>query len=80
MNQTRPDWPRMMRRETAASYVDLSLAAFEREVTAGNLPMPVMLGSRSLWSRAQIDEAVDRVTGETARDWRGEQPGLTRAA
>lgn len=39
-------WPRMLKRKTAAQYCDLSEAAFEREVVAGRLPAPVMLGGR----------------------------------
>lgn len=65
-----PDWPRMMRRATAAAYCDMSAAEFEREVTAGRLPLPVRLGNSEHWSRAAVDEALDRLTGDNAPNWR----------
>ncbi len=55
--------PRMMKRRTAAQYCDMSEAAFEREVAAGRLPMPVMLGSREHWCRLALDMALDRIVG-----------------
>lgn len=67
--------PRMMRRQTAAAYLDLSIPEFEREVTAGRLPMPVRLGNNEHWSRAAIDDAVARLSGERAGSWR-EKAGL----
>jgi len=39
-------WPRMLKRDKAAAYCDLSVAAFEREIVAGRLPAGVMLGGR----------------------------------
>lgn len=56
-------WPRMMKRATAAQYCDLSLAAFEREIIAGRLPAPVMLGQREHWCRNALDKALDILTG-----------------
>lgn len=71
-----PTWPRMMKRATAAAYCDLSVASFEREVAIGRLPLPVKLGNTEHWCQAQIDAALDRLTGQAAPDWRKEQPGL----
>lgn len=68
---TAPDWPRMMRRSTAALYCDLSVAEFEREVAGGRLPIPVKLGNSEHWSRVAIDEMLGRLTGDTTPDWRG---------
>lgn len=65
-----PTWPRMLKRSYAALYCDLTVTAFEREVSTGRLPMPVMLGGEESWSRIQIDEALDRLTGEKVPDWR----------
>lgn len=62
--------PRMMRRSTAAAYLDLSAADFEREVAAGRLPMPVRFGSGEHWSREAIDQAVSKLTGEKVASWR----------
>lgn len=67
-----PFWPRMMKRATACAYLDLSATELEREITAGRLPHPVMLGNGLHWSRAEIDTYLERLTGEaeTAPDWR----------
>lgn len=56
-------WPRMMKRKTAAEYVDLSESAFEREVLAGRLPMPVIFGGREHWDVRALDEAINQMTG-----------------
>lgn len=68
--RTAPDWPRLMRRTTAALYCDLSVADFERELAAGRLPMPVHFGGADHWNRASIDEYLDRLTGDRIPDWR----------
>lgn len=65
-----PFWPRMMRRTTAALYCDLTPKDFEREVIAGRLPVPVTLGGSEHWSRPQLDEHLERLTGESIPDWR----------
>lgn len=62
--------PRMMTRSRAAHYCDLSEAEFEREVAAGMLPGPVMLGKKPHWSRKDLDERMDRLAGGVAEDWR----------
>lgn len=66
--------PRMMVRPRAAHYCDLGERAFGREVEAGRLPPPVMLGGREHWSRLALDEYLARIAGETAGDWRKDQP------
>lgn len=65
-----PDWPRMLRKSTAAAYCDLSSAEFDREVIAGRLPMPVMLGNSEHWSRTALDERLSALSGEGGADWR----------
>lgn len=59
-----PAWPVMMKRKTAAAYCDMTEAAFEREVSAGRLPMPVMFGGRDHWRKEAIDKALDYITGD----------------
>lgn len=76
MSSRPPTWPRMMRRGLAAAYCDLSTSAFEREIARGRLPLPIKFGDEDHWSRDQIDEALDRLTGTGVPDWRKEQPGL----
>lgn len=65
-------WPRMMKRATACAYLDLTAAELEREIVAGRLPAPVMLGNVLHWSQADIDAHLDRLTGQTedGADWR----------
>ncbi len=69
MGRAIPDWPRMMRRTTAAAYCDLTAAEFEREVASGALPQPIKLGSQEHWSRTALDQHLERLCGEGAPDW-----------
>lgn len=68
-------WPALLRREKAAAYCDASIAAFEREVFVGRMPQPVLFDGKQRWSRAMIDQAIERLSGEHAGDWR-EKSGL----
>jgi hypothetical protein len=57
-------WPRLMRAETAAAYVDeRSVDAFRRAV--GVLyPRPVRVeGKGERWLREDLDTAIDRLAG-----------------
>lgn len=53
-----------MKRKTAAEYLDMSEAAFEREVIAGRLPAPVVIGGRDHWSKQAVDRALAAIAGE----------------
>ena len=53
-----PNWPAMMRRSLATLYCGLSVREFDSEVRAGRLPAPRQLGDSELWSRAEIDGAL----------------------
>lgn len=66
--------PQMMKRKTAAQYCDMSEAAFEREVIAGRLPQPVILGGRDHWHRPSIDKALSHLAGDWSADWRKDSP------
>jgi hypothetical protein len=68
-----PAWPLMLRRDLAAIACDLSLPAFERAVTEGTLPEPVLLGGEPRWSLRAIEAALGILTGEDAPDWRARQ-------
>jgi|GEM_PF-1418621 len=59
-------WPEMMLQKDAAEYCSMSAAAFEREVLAGRLPMPVRFGGKDRWRKAAIDKALDVLTGDAA--------------
>jgi hypothetical protein len=55
----------MMKRATAAAYLDMGPQAFSREVERGRLPMPVRFGGTDHWHRPDIDRAIDKIVGET---------------
>jgi hypothetical protein len=67
---TIPDWPRLMKRATAAAYLDMKSDELEREVTAGRLPLPLKVGAEERWSRITLDQWLDRLTGDSVPDWR----------
>ena len=69
-----PDWPRMMRRSTAAAYCDLTPSEFEREVASGRLPAGVKLGNSNHWCRIALDHHLSRITGSGAGDWSARSP------
>lgn len=69
---TVPYWPQAMKRSTAASYCDMSEAAFLREVASGRLPQPVTFGGREHWHRPALDAAIALITGETVPDYEKE--------
>lgn len=60
-------WPRLMRAETAAAYVDeRSVEAFRRAVPS-LYPHPLTIkGKGERWLRDDLDAAIDRMTGKTA--------------
>ncbi len=57
---TLPGWPRVMRRDKAAAYLDLSISLFDREVAEGRLPAPVQLvATVKGWVRDDLDAWID---------------------
>jgi len=71
MGKHAPHWPRMLRKASVCAYLELSVAELEREITAGRLPHPIMLGNSLHWSLAEIDAYVDRLTSaDNVEDWR----------
>lgn len=65
-----PDWPAMMTRKTASAYLDMSEAAFEREIIAGRLPHGVLFGGRSHWYKTALDKALEAIAGGHAAGYR----------
>jgi len=59
-------WPRLMRAETAAAYIDeKSIRAFRRRVgTVYSLPIKVP-GRGDIWLREDLDRDVARLGGRT---------------
>lgn len=64
-----PDWPAAMRRSLAASYCDLSVPEFVREVAAGRLPSPIKLGRGDRWIRRMLDDAFEALHTPHVEDW-----------
>ena len=55
---TLPFPPYGMGRETAAAYVDLSPATFDKLVKEGKMPAPVRVGVRKIWLRDELEAAL----------------------
>lgn len=58
-NLSREAWPRGLRRESAASYVGISPALFDRWVKDGTMPLPCKRGGVVLWDRFGLDTALE---------------------
>lgn len=63
-------WPRLMKLASAASYCDMTPAAFQREVAAGRLPPGRKIGNREHWDKVSLDRAIDALMGGGEPDWR----------
>lgn len=57
-------WPEMMKRKTAADYVDMSVPSFVNEVAAGRFPGGVIVGGTMHWHKGALDKALARIAGE----------------
>jgi len=54
--------PRLINREAAAEYVNLSPNTFDEMVKAGTMPQPkVLTGRRKAWDVRALDRAVDNL-------------------
>lgn len=58
-----PSWPRLMRRDLAAAYVDVSASTFDKMVKRGEYPPPLREGRRTLWDRVALDRVIDIKSG-----------------
>lgn len=63
----RPTWPRLMRAETAAAYVDeVSVQAFRRKV-GSVYPRPVNVSGRGqVWLKDHLDQTIATLKGDVA--------------
>jgi hypothetical protein len=53
-----PDWPRLLGRDKAAAYLDMSPNMLD------TLPLvPVKIGTRRLYDRRSLDRLVDNLSG-----------------
>jgi len=53
--------PRLLRRERAAVYLDVSPAKFDQMVREGVVPSPKRLKSMKVWDRADLDAFADHL-------------------
>jgi len=59
-----PHWPRILRREMAASYIGVSPSYLDTLVKTGAVPGPLPLGENVRgWDRYDLDAAIDRLKG-----------------
>jgi len=57
--QTASIAPRLLRRERAAAYLDMSPGSFDKLVKDGVLPAPKKLYSFKVWDRSDLDVLAD---------------------
>lgn len=53
--------PRLLRRERAAVYLDVSPTKFDQLVRDGVVPKPKVLERMKVWDRADLDAAADHL-------------------
>lgn len=53
--------PRLLRRERAAAYLDISIGCFDRLVSDRLLPSPKLLHSIKVWDRSDLDAIADNL-------------------
>ena len=58
--------PRLLSREQAAAYLNLSPNSFDGLVSEGDMPKPMRLtNKRKLWDLHALDAAIDRIRAES---------------
>jgi prophage regulatory protein len=58
--------PRLLRRERAAAYLDMSPGSFDKLVKEGRLPQPKSLEPFKAWDRFDLDALCDQLPYEGA--------------
>lgn len=53
--------PRLLRRERAATYLDMSPVTFDKLVKEGLIPSPKRLHSFKVWDRDELDSFADQL-------------------
>jgi predicted DNA-binding transcriptional regulator AlpA len=69
--------PRGLSREQAAAFCGIATDLFDRLVKDGTLPRGIKLRGRTVWDRAALDRAFDRLSGLT--EPQGEHPSTKTA-
>jgi predicted DNA-binding transcriptional regulator AlpA len=65
-HKTRSIEPRLLRRERAAAYLDISPVSFDKLVKSGVLPAPKRLHSFKVWDRCDLDALADTLPHDGA--------------
>lgn len=58
--------PRLLRRERAAAYLDMSPGSFDKLVKDGVIPAPKRLHSFKIWDRDELDAFADHLPHDSA--------------
>jgi predicted DNA-binding transcriptional regulator AlpA len=58
--------PRLLRRERAATYLDMSPVTFDKLVKDGVIPSPKKLHSFKMWDRDELDAFADHLPHDGA--------------
>ena len=68
--------PRNLRKPKAAAYVGVSVPAFDRMVSSGDMPAPFILAGAEAWDVRDLDRAVDdmKAGAKPQQDWRRHAP------
>lgn len=83
IEKARERWPRGMRRDTAAAYLDISTSKFDDWVARGLMPGPKRQGGVTIWDRYLLDHALEFLPDEapeTGDSWAHLNGGNTIAA
>ena len=60
--------PRGLSRLQAAEYIGIGASKFDELVADGRMPKPKRIDSRTVWDRAQLDEAFTALDNEKTAD------------
>ena len=60
--------PRGLSRLQAAEYIGVGATKFDEMVADGRMPRPKRIDSRTVWDRAQLDEAFTALDDENTAD------------
>lgn len=58
---------RLLRRERAATYLDISPASFDNMRKDGKIPAPKVMGNFVVWDSVELDQFVDQLPYEGDR-------------
>lgn len=64
-------WPRLMRQDLAAAYLDMAESELDRNVGAGVIPAPALMAPKR-WDKEKLDQWLDgrsQSQPTTSKDW-----------